>query len=170
MQHCWNQRPNDRPSFTVLRNKLDEMIEAASTVEYISINVDESRDYYQLDEEIGSDQTTLLNTTTGDDIVFMEEDPRNANSSAKESTGDSAKSNVGLLEARKLWLGENHSTLLKLSGSSSGVSSMGMSIHSDSLLLPSTSSYLSSCEGSPTRNKDMETVFIVGSPEKGTAA
>lgn len=49
MLSCWHPRPEDRPSFTELRNTLERSLEKAQS--YIDLSVAISEDYYKQDSE-----------------------------------------------------------------------------------------------------------------------
>ena len=49
MLSCWHPRPEDRPSFTELRNTLERSMEKAQS--YIDLSVAISEDYYKQDSE-----------------------------------------------------------------------------------------------------------------------
>lgn len=49
MLSCWHPKPEDRPSFTELRTKLERSLEV--TESYIDLNIAVSEDYYHHDAE-----------------------------------------------------------------------------------------------------------------------
>ena len=51
MKRCWHEVPLKRPTFTDLRVQLETMIEEMSVAKYLSIEVDENRDYYITEDD-----------------------------------------------------------------------------------------------------------------------
>ena len=62
MLDCWSEKPPARPTFTQLRNWVEAMIEANSSADYITFDVNQDKDYYRLQ--------TCASTTNDDDDVF----------------------------------------------------------------------------------------------------
>lgn len=48
MLSCWTANPEDRPSFTDLRNELEKLLEEQEDEQYISVNCAEFDDYCAL--------------------------------------------------------------------------------------------------------------------------
>ena len=58
MKDCWKQDPDERPSFSQLLERMEQLI--LQEVDYFDFEkLDESRDYYASDETGGSDNTFL---------------------------------------------------------------------------------------------------------------
>ena len=51
MLECWQEDPQDRPSFSNLRTKFSTMIQAGSPDAYIDLQINEDAPYYQLQDE-----------------------------------------------------------------------------------------------------------------------
>ena len=51
MLECWMEHPQDRPTFSQLRNKFSRLLLSASGSNYIILEVDESKIYYTIEEE-----------------------------------------------------------------------------------------------------------------------
>ncbi|CAH1792009.1 unnamed protein product, partial [Owenia fusiformis] len=47
MMQCWEENPEDRPTFADLKESLDELMAANSNVDYTDFSLDENKDYYQ---------------------------------------------------------------------------------------------------------------------------
>ena len=65
MLDCWKTLPGERPSFTTLRDRLDALIESYSSVEYMRLDLDHSKDYYSVSL---SDGDTSHHGDEGDSI------------------------------------------------------------------------------------------------------
>ena len=56
MRDCWNQIPDERPSFEDLVERVEQML--LQEVEYFDMNkLDESKDYYKVQEETATAET-----------------------------------------------------------------------------------------------------------------
>lgn len=86
MRSCWNENPTDRPTFTQLRNLLDELIEAHSAVDYMTFNLDESKPYYLVDQVGSSDDADIVEDES--DEVFGGE---RSETSSQTATGSDSK-------------------------------------------------------------------------------
>ena len=51
MLHCWQEDPEDRPSFSQLRSSFSAMLQAGSADEYIDLQVNDEAPYYQIKED-----------------------------------------------------------------------------------------------------------------------
>ena len=51
MLECWNEHPEDRPTFTELRDKFSRMLLATTTDTYMVLEVDDQKTYYTMDDE-----------------------------------------------------------------------------------------------------------------------
>ncbi len=51
MLECWNEYPQDRPTFSQLRSKFSDMLLATTTDTYMVLEVDDQKAYYMMEEE-----------------------------------------------------------------------------------------------------------------------
>ncbi|XP_070212642.1 platelet-derived growth factor receptor alpha-like [Littorina saxatilis] len=72
MLSCWHPRPEDRPSFTELRNTLECSLEKAQP--YIDLSVNVSEDYYTQDSECSNNNSAPFGATrmSGEDYGGLE--------------------------------------------------------------------------------------------------
>ena len=56
MLHCWQEEPEERPSFSNLRSKFSAMLQAGSANPYIDLQVDEKAAYYQVKDDEGRER------------------------------------------------------------------------------------------------------------------
>ena len=56
MRDCWNQIPDERPSFEDLVERVEQLL--LQEVDYFDMNkLDESKDYYKVQEESATSET-----------------------------------------------------------------------------------------------------------------
>ncbi len=75
MQECWAENPDDRPTFTDLRGRLEVMMEENSSSSYLSIQVDSGGEYYSGSKsESSCDDTSDIQVSTGSTQVKVTEE------------------------------------------------------------------------------------------------
>lgn len=75
MQLCWQESPDDRPSFSQLRDKLEEMMQVDNPYLDLS-NVDESRAYYNVPSFNSANEETTDSALSDDEQAQISKDSR----------------------------------------------------------------------------------------------
>ena len=75
MQLCWQESPDDRPSFSQLRDKLEEMMQVDNPYLDLS-NLDESRAYYNVPSFNSANEETTDSALSGDEQAQISKDSR----------------------------------------------------------------------------------------------
>ena len=82
MTDCWMENPDDRPNFTQIRERLEEMMQKDKP--YLDFSVlDESRDYYNVPSF-----NSLNGKSADDDLFDKENDEVSKNENASNSLGE----------------------------------------------------------------------------------
>ncbi len=92
MLECWQRDPTNRPSFTALRTQLEIMMESYCDAEYMTFDLDETRDYYQVQDTSG-DEVSLDEDDDNDEVFVFDAEPKS--SSKVTIAGDSGVSERG---------------------------------------------------------------------------
>ena len=70
MLECWNEHPQDRPTFTELRDKFSTMLLATTTDTYMVLEVDDQKTYYTVeDEEEGRERSDSTSSSDSDSSI-----------------------------------------------------------------------------------------------------
>ena len=75
MLQCWQEDPEDRPSFSQLRSNFSSMLQAGATAEYIDLQVDEAAPYYRVrDEDLRERRDSASSASSGDSISSIDKE------------------------------------------------------------------------------------------------
>ncbi len=66
MLECWNEYPQDRPTFSQLRSKFSDMLLATTTDTYMVLEVDDQKAYYTMEEEDDEKRKRSDSTSSSD--------------------------------------------------------------------------------------------------------
>ena len=95
MLWCWQTKPTDRPTFTQLQEYFAAMLQRDSGHDYFSFEVNEQRDYYQ----INSDEIAE-NIVEGVETVVHASDKVNSNSDKANSKSDKLNSKLDQVNSK----------------------------------------------------------------------
>lgn len=86
MLQCWEELPDKRPSFTNLRDILDDMLEETSGVEYLHFRLDDNKNYYHVEAEDSEENENI--ETDDADSCDMTADDRFENETSESVIGN----------------------------------------------------------------------------------
>lgn len=75
MLECWQEHPNDRPTFSQLRNKFSTLLLANVDDPYMVLEVDDAKAYYNVAEEETSEQRESVSSTDSDSSIKKKKGP-----------------------------------------------------------------------------------------------
>ena len=92
MKACWEELPSKRPTFTALRDIIDHMMQELSPSQYLTFEVDESREYYMSPSEGTSTECEVFEFPSASSLLpsVLRCDGGNLAMELSESTADPA--------------------------------------------------------------------------------
>ena len=76
MLECWQEHPNDRPTFSQLRNKFSTLLLANVDDPYMVLEVDDAKAYYNVTEEETSEQRESVGSNDSDSSLKKKGPPK----------------------------------------------------------------------------------------------
>ena len=76
MLECWQEHPNDRPTFSQLRNKFSTLLLANVDDPYMVLEVDDAKAYYNVTEEETSEQRESIGSNDSDSSLKKKGPPK----------------------------------------------------------------------------------------------
>lgn len=76
MLECWQEHPNDRPTFSQLRNKFSTLLLANVDDPYMVLEVDDAKAYYNVTEEETSEQRESISSNDSDSSLKKKGPPK----------------------------------------------------------------------------------------------
>lgn len=76
MLECWQEHPNDRPTFSQLRSKFSTLLLANVDDPYMILEVDDAKPYYQVAEEETSEQRESVSSNDSDSSLKKKGPPK----------------------------------------------------------------------------------------------
>ena len=76
MLQCWQEEPEDRPSFSELRSSFSAMLQAGSADEYIDLQVNEEAPYYQIKDDDQRKRSDSTSSASSDGSIDKQKKPK----------------------------------------------------------------------------------------------